>query len=129
MSENDMQTNNLQWQLQHAVTALDAGNHALAYSYFLPCAEAGNAKAQANLGLLLYMGLGINRDLPQAIKWLLQAIEQGRGDAAHNLATLYLTCEPELPRRPEESRKLYLKARELGFIVAPDEWYEQLIDE
>lgn len=113
-------------QFQKGKKALDEGNYSEAFNCLLPCAEAGNAEAQASVGFLYYMGQGIDRDLQKAIGWLLKAVAQGRGEAAHNLATLYLTCEPEIPRNPEESRKLYLKAKELGFVVAPDEWYEQL---
>lgn len=121
-----MQTDSLEQQLHEGKQALDAGNDAVAFRCLLPCAEAGNAEAQAIVGFLYYMGLGVDRDLHAAINWLRKAVAQGRGDAAHNLATLYLTCDPELPRNPEEAGKLYLKARELGFVVAPDEWYEQV---
>lgn len=127
--ENDMQMDNLQQQLQDGKKALDAGAYSVAFTCLLPCAEAGNAEAQANVGFLYYMGLGVDRDLQKAIDWLHQAIAQGRGDAAHNLATLYLTCEPELPRKPEEARKLYLKAQKLGFVVASDEWYDRVRNE
>ena len=117
---------NLDQLFQQGKKALEEGNDCEALKCLLPCAEAGNAEAQASVGFLYYMGLGIDRDLKRAIDWLLKAVAQGRGEAAHNLATLYLTCEPEILRNPEESRKLYLKAKELGFVVAPDEWYEQL---
>jgi TPR repeat protein len=127
--ENNMRTDNLQRQLQDGKKALDAESYSVAFTCLLPCAEAGDADAQTTVGFLYYMGLGVDRDLQKAIDWFRQAIAQGRGDAAHNLATLYLTCEPELPRKPEEARKLYLKAQELGFVVASDEWYDRIQNE
>jgi TPR repeat protein len=117
---------NFEQQFEKRKKALDEGKYPGAFQYLLTCAEAGNAEAQASVGFLYYMGLGVDRDLQGAIGWLTKAVAQGRGEAAHNLATLYLTCEPELPNNQEESRRLYLKAKELGFIVAPDEWYEKL---
>jgi len=120
-----MQANNCE-QLHDGKQALDAGKHALAFRSLLPFAEAGNAEAQSIIGFLYYMGMGVDRDLHMAIEWLRKAIDQGRGDAAHNLGTLYLTCEPELPRNPEKTRELYLKAKDLGFIVTTDEWYEKM---
>jgi TPR repeat protein len=124
--ENNMRTDNLQQQLQDGKKALDAEFYSEAFTCLLPCAEAGNAEAQTTVGFLYYMGLGVDRDLQKAIDWFHQAIAQGQGDAAHNLATLYLTCEPEFPRKPEEARKLYLKAKELGFMAASDEWYDRM---
>lgn len=126
---NNMETDNLQNQLQAGKKALNAELYAVAIGNLLPCAEAGNAEAQANVGFLYFMGLGVERDLKEAVKWLRQAMAQGRGDAAHNLATLYLTCEPELPRQSAEARNLYLKAYKLGFAVASDEWYNQMRSE
>jgi TPR repeat protein len=129
MERNDMQTDDMEKKLQDGRKALGDEAYSVAFTCLLPCAEAGDAEAQVHIGFLYSMGLGVNRDLLKAIDWLRRAIAQGRGDAAHNLATLYLTCEPELPREPEEARKLYLKARELGFVVAPEDWYEQMRNE
>jgi TPR repeat protein len=121
-----MDIDNTDKKLQEGKEALNAGSYTVAFNSLLPCAEVGNAESQAIIGFLYYVGLGVDRDLQQSINWLLRAIEQGRGDAAHNLATLYLTCEPELPRDFEKSKKFYLKAQELGFVVTSDKWYDQL---
>jgi len=72
---------------------------------------------------MYYVGQGVKRDLSEAIKWLESASKKGRGEAAHNLGTLYLTCEPEISRNEEISNKWYQKAKRLGFKVAPDQWY------
>jgi len=106
--------------------ALERDDYAEAFRLLLPCAEQGNAYAQATIGFLFFMGQGTKRDIHEAVTWLTKAVEQGRGDAAHNLGTLYLTCEPTIPRNPEESKRWYFKARELGFVVAPQDWYDKL---
>lgn len=97
-----------------------------AFCLLMPYAKQGNAEAQANVGFMFYAGLGTDRNLHEAIMWLTKAANNGRGEAAHNLATLYLTCEPDMPRNATESKKWYLKAREMGFIVAADDWYEKI---
>ena len=95
-----------------------------AFHILLPIAEGGNAEAQTKVGVLYQLGLGVERNVKNAFYWLEKAAKQGVGEAAHNLGTLYLTCEPDKPSNPEESKVWYSKAKDLGFIVAPDEWYE-----
>jgi len=118
-----MRTDNIQQQLQDGKKALDTEAYSDAFLCLLPCAEAGNAESQEIVGTLYFLGVGVDRDLQKAIDWLRKAIAQGRGLAAHNLATLYLSCDPQ---NPEEAATLYLQARELRCVVAQDEWYDQM---
>lgn len=107
--------------------ALDAFNHEKyeeAYRLLLPLAEDGVPKAQACLGSLYQLGLGVERNILEAIRWLKLAAEQGEGVAAHNLGTIYMSSSEVHELDREESKKWYRKARELGFEVAPPEWYE-----
>lgn len=97
-----------------------------AFAILRPHAERGDMRAQAAIGLLYQTGMGVKRDVAAAIQWLEAAAKQNSGEAAHNLGTLYLTCEPDLPQNAEESRRWYLKARDLGFVVATPDWYEKL---
>jgi TPR repeat protein len=98
--------------------ASDRQDYDQAFAIWLPLAEAGDAASQAELGCLYQVGLGTEYDIAEAERWLLKAAEQGEGSACHNLGTLYIMNDPAL------SKKWYRKARELGFQVAPDEWYE-----
>ncbi len=111
--------------LNKGLKLLEKEEYIDAFRCLLPLAEKGNPEAQANIGLMYQMGVGIDRDIRSAVKWLSVAAENGRGDAAHNLGTLYLTCEPELPISQEKSKYWYNKAKELGFVVAPDDWYDK----
>jgi hypothetical protein len=53
-------------------------------------AEAGDAKAQAELGLTYEYGFGgAQRDLSEALKWYRRAAEQGDGSAEYALARMY----------------------------------------
>ncbi|MBF0626738.1 MAG: sel1 repeat family protein [Magnetococcales bacterium] len=53
-------------------------------------AEAGNAKAQHNLGAMYLKGLGVARNPVQAAAWFRKAAEQGETLSQHNLGTLCL---------------------------------------
>lgn len=114
-------------------SALETGKDAfaredyrLALVLLLPCAEAGITEAEAAVGSIYMLGLGTPRDAEKAIIFLTRAAEKGSGNAAHNLGTLYLTGEPDIPRNPEESRKWYRKAHDLGFIVTNEDWYRRI---
>lgn len=52
-------------------------------------AEQGNAKAQYNLGLCYAKGVGVEKDLKEAVKWYSKAAEQGNVDAQYNLGLCY----------------------------------------
>lgn len=95
-----------------------------AFRVLLPCAEQGIAEAQAQIGIMYQLGLGVMRNIKEAIRWLTLAAENGRGDAAHNLGTLYLTCAPDVRVSKKKSSNWYRKAKELGFEVASTDWYD-----
>jgi TPR repeat protein len=111
-------------RLEAAKFALAQEDFMRAFKLLLPCAQEGNSEAQAHIGVLLLLGQGVERNIRDAMKWLRKAANQGRGEAAHNLGTLFLTGEPEVPFNAAESRKWYRRAKELGFVVAPEEFYE-----
>ena len=72
------------------VAAFEAGNFAMAFREWLPEAEAGNAAAQRNLGLLYQTGQGVEPDPAQAVRWYRLAAEAGNARAQANLGNLYL---------------------------------------
>ena len=103
--------------------AMVKGEYREALAILRPYAESGDAEAQSYLGLMYQLGLGQEPNANEALRFLHLAVEQGRGDAAHNIGTLYLMNHPDLPRDVEKSKYWYRKARELGFQVANDEFY------
>ena len=64
-----------------------------AVKWFKRAAEAGHAKAQANLGLCLFYGQGVERDVKQAIGWFVKAAEQGNAGAQAKLGDCYFHGE------------------------------------
>ena len=45
-------------------------------------AEAGDADAQYNLGLMYVLGEGVEQDFKEAVKWYQKAADQGDADSA-----------------------------------------------
>jgi TPR repeat protein len=80
-------------------------------------AEAGNAKAQNDLGEMYNFGKGVPRDDVEAVKWLRKAAEQGHANAQNHLGGM---CEYGMgvPQDKAEAAKWYRKAAEQGHADA-----------
>jgi TPR repeat protein len=52
-------------------------------------AEKGDAEAQYNLGLMMVIGEGIEKDLQKGMEWMEQAVANGYELSAHVLAIIY----------------------------------------
>ncbi len=77
-------------------TALDAANQAYldgefltAHSLWRPLAEAGNAEARTNLGILARYGLGVVQDYSVALHWYQLAAEQGYARGLYQLGLMH----------------------------------------
>jgi TPR repeat protein len=68
-------------------------DYAEALRYFQRGAEAGDTRAQTNLGYLFDQGLGVKQDYATALTWYRQAAEAGNALAQNNLADLILRGE------------------------------------
>jgi TPR repeat protein len=84
----------------------------------MPHAVIGNSDAQTTVALLYQCGLGVERDVLAAERWLLKAAEQNNPVAWHSLGTLYAIGYPELQHHSRDVSKCYEKAKELGLKVA-----------
>ncbi|MES3007357.1 MAG: tetratricopeptide repeat protein [Pseudomonadota bacterium] len=74
---------------EDGVTAAQNGDYATALREFTTAAEAGLDLAQYNLGILYYLGQGVEHNYAEALRWTLAAAEQGHVNAQFNLASLY----------------------------------------
>ena len=72
-------------------TAYNNKNYALALKEIAPLAKAGNADAQHLLGLMYYMGRGVQQDYKQALAWHRKAALQGKADAQYVVGAMYYT--------------------------------------
>ena len=59
-----------------------------AVRWYLQAASQGDARAQANLGIMYANGRGVEQDRVEARRWLEQAIAQGSANAQRNLRAL-----------------------------------------
>ncbi len=71
--------------------AYDRGDFATAIKEWQPLAERGDARAQFNLGVVLFNGQGIPHDPLKAVEWYRAAADQGYGPAQANLSFMYET--------------------------------------
>lgn len=72
-----------------AVKAYDAGDYVKALREWLPLAEAGNAEAQYNVGVMYAVGRGVVRDDAEAVRWYRLAAEQGNTTGQFLLGGMY----------------------------------------
>ncbi len=71
------------------VAALENGDYAVAWRILGPLAEAGDARAQNDVGVMLGRGLGVPQSYPAAAVWLTRAAEQGNPYAQSTLGYMY----------------------------------------
>lgn len=68
---------------------------------------------------MYHLGLCLDTDISEAVKWYRRLAEQGYGVASNNLAGLFKMGEHGDAPDPVEAEKWYQKAREQGFFHAP----------
>lgn len=68
-----------------------------ARTIWLPLAEAGDSRAQYNIGLLYAEGRGVTMDKTKAAAWWTRAATNGHLRAMHNLALLNIAGIPKAP--------------------------------
>ena len=83
-------TAQLTLQLDAGLRAFSRGEFAEAFSQLLPCAEAGEVKAQLLVARLYYAGNGVQKDLEQYRYWLQRAADLGDKSARARLKRLQL---------------------------------------
>ena len=69
--------------------AADRGDFATALDNWRPLAEAGNANAQFNLGMMYGRGDGVAQDYATAARWFTSAAEQDHVQAQARLGAMY----------------------------------------
>src|SRR5258706_4262559 len=98
--------------------AIERQDYQAALQIALPLAADGNSTAQVTVAFLYESGLGVERDVLEAERWLIKAAAQDDPVAWNHLGTLYAMKHSELKHRWGEASKCYKKAAELGFKLA-----------
>lgn len=60
-----------------------------AAKFYRKAADQGLAVAKANLGVMLFKGIGVERDIVQSVRWTTEAAHQRNSYAQQNLGVLY----------------------------------------
>ena len=93
--------------------AFEVGDFRSAEIEWRPLAEAGDPRAQYNLGILYEYGLGVFKDIDKAVEWYARSAEQGLAEAEYAIGNLYL--EGYYGRRdPQEAADWYRLAADQG---------------
>ena len=105
--------------MAQAFSATERGDYASALELWEPLAHSGVARAQNNVGACFAEGLGVEKDLKLAARWLALGAEAGDPVGQRNLAALYFKgdgVEQDYARAAE----LYWAAAEAGDGPAQD---------
>jgi len=83
-------------------------------------AQSGNAEAQYNLGNAYALGLGMQKNMAEAVRWFRSASEQGNAKAQTMLGTLYAEGTG-VPKDHDEAVRWWMKAADQNNADAQDQ--------
>ena len=93
------------------LNAYDRGDFSTALMEWRPLAERGDARAQFNVGVILFNGQGVSHNPAEAVEWYRAAADQGYGPAQANLSCMYETGQGLLQNYIEAYKWSTLAAR------------------
>lgn len=74
---------------EDGAAALLRGDYATAWRILGPLAEAGDDRAQNDVGVMYGRGLGVVQSYPRALEWITRSAEQGNPQAQSTLGYMY----------------------------------------
>jgi TPR repeat protein len=89
-------------------------------------AVRGNRKAQRCLGIMYVHGVGVERNLVRAEKWLLAADAQGDGEASYALSELYALGGPGIEKSEDRANRFRQNSAVAGFAPVRSEFLRLL---
>lgn len=99
---------------------IKAEDYSNAFRLLKPLADQGDAEAQCLIANMYHLGLGLERDVLEAVKWYKKSAHQGYSIASNNLAGILMSGDQGINPDQAEAEKWYQKAREQGFFHAPN---------
>jgi len=72
-------------------------DHAMAARYFLKAAQAGDAQAMDNIGVMYSQGKGVPKDIDEAVRWWRKAVEVDGAGASGRAAQSWLDLQDGKP--------------------------------
>ena len=107
------------------LAAFEAKNYLDAFKLLKPIAERGDAEAQCIVANMYHLGLGLEKDVLEAVKWYKKSAEQGYCVASNNLAEIFAIGDRDIATDRTEAEKWYQKAKEQRFLHCrnpPSSW-------
>ena len=93
------------------LAAFEAKDYLNAFRLLKPIADQGDAEAQCLIGNMYQLGLGLERNVLEAVKWYKKSANQGYSVASNNLAEIFMVGDQGVAIAPAEAEKWYQKAR------------------
>src|SRR5581483_5732268 len=103
------------------LAAFKQKDYAKAYKEWKTAADAGQAEAQFDLGVLYAQGLGVRRDLTEATKWYKKAANQGNAEAEFALGQMY-SRGWGVPRDEADAVRWFEMANSVESDGPPTDW-------
>lgn len=106
--------------LTAGLAAFEAEDYTNAFKLLKPIAEQGDAEAQCIVANMYHLGLGLEKNILEAVEWYEKSAKQGYGVASNNLAGIFLMGDRGIAMDRAEAEKWFQKAKEQGFLHVPD---------
>jgi TPR repeat protein len=101
--------------LTSGIQAFKAKKYLEALRIIEPLAAEGDAEAQCVVGSIYHLGLGVEINITEAIKWYSLSSTQGNAVASNNLAGIYFMGDCDVTRNYEEALRLCRLSQQQGF--------------
>lgn len=118
IKSNDSHGDNEMSNLEKGLAAFEAKDYPTAFGLLKPVADQGNAEAQCIIANMYHLGLGLERNISEAVQWYKKSAEQGYGVASNNLATIFTVGDDAIAIDQAEAGRWRQKSREQGFLYA-----------
>ena len=102
--------------LAEGMAAFEAKDYKVALEILKPIADRGEAEPQCMIANMYHLGLGMEVNMLEAVKWYKKSAEQGYGVASNNLAEIFEFGDEGIAADPTEAKRLRKQAREQGFL-------------
>lgn len=103
------------------LTAFKNKDYQRAYREWKAAADAGQAEAQFDLGVLYAQGLGVRRDFTAAASWYRKSAEQGNAEAQYALGQMY-SRGWGVPRDEADAIRWFQMANSVESDGPPTDW-------
>lgn len=102
-------------KLISGIEAFKTKNYLEALKILEPFAAEENAEAQCILGNIYHLGLGVDTNGSEAVKWYSLSSNQGNAIASNNLAGIYFMGDCGVTQNYEEALRLCRLSQQQGF--------------